>query len=111
MAVPRANAPSSTHRDGIARVSVQTAFQLESDRLFEEALEPLDLAGGDVLGVAGEDPADGAEGLPDVHAAAVDGELADVLVVQRAAHLQNGEAALHLAEGLDVTQEDDRVGD
>ena len=39
----------------------------------------------------GQDAGDVAEGLADVHAAAVDGELADFLVVHRAAHLEHGQ--------------------
>ena len=48
---------------------------------------------------------------PDVHAVPVDRELADVLVVHRAAHLEHRQAAPHLAEHLDVAQQDDRVGE
>ncbi len=52
-----------------------------------------------------------AKGLADVHAAAVDVELADLFVVRRAAHLEDGEAAAHLAEELDVAEQNDGVAD
>jgi glutamate---cysteine ligase / carboxylate-amine ligase len=42
---------------------------------------------------------------------AVDGELADVLVVAEPAHLEHREAAAHLAVHLHVAQQDDGVGE
>jgi hypothetical protein len=54
---------------------------------------------------------DAAERRLDVKARAVDQVLADVFLVRRAAHLQHGQPAPHLAVKLDVAQEDDRVGD
>ncbi|MEZ4241016.1 MAG: hypothetical protein R3F59_33625 [Myxococcota bacterium] len=59
---------------------------------------------------APKDPGDVPERLAHLHAVVID----DVLrcpVVPRAAHLQHGQAAAHLALQLDVPQQDDRVGD
>jgi hypothetical protein len=44
-----------------------------------------------------------------VHRARVDIELANPLVVDGTPHLEHGQAALHLAEHLDVPQQDDRI--
>src|SRR5688500_20224863 len=68
-------------------------------RLFlEEPLESIDLGGVEASGATGKNAAHVAEGLADMHALAVDGELADVLVVHRAAHLEDGQSATHLPE-------------
>src|SRR5438105_6632326 len=46
-----------------------------------------------------------------LHSTLADGELANGLVVRGAAHLEHGQAALHLAEHLDIAQQNDRVGE
>ena len=58
---------------------------------------------------AGKYSSDVSEWATHAHAALVDGELADGLVVRGAAHLEHGEPTLHLAEHLDVAQQDDGV--
>src|SRR5689334_11370694 len=52
-----------------------------------------------------------AERTTDLHSAFADREFANRLVMPRAAHLEHRQPALHLAEHLDVAQEDDGVGE
>src|SRR5262245_14005430 len=60
-------------------------------------------------------PGENARRIPEwsaeVHPVLVDVELADPLVVCRAAHLEHRDPALHLAEHFHVPEEDDRVGE
>src|SRR5690606_17519851 len=68
-------------------------------------------AGADRVGHPGEDPGEVAQRLADPDTLAGHGELADGALVRAGAFLENRQRLAHLALGLEVTQQDDGVGE
>jgi len=79
-------------------------------RLAEEVIESVDLSFRKLRRITGQDARHVAELSADVHAVTVDRVLTDALVVHRAAHFKDGDSPAHFAEHLDVTQQNNRIG-
>src|SRR2546423_588213 len=95
------------------RFSLRSVASAPAEAYFLIELCPdlLDVAWGEAHRRAGENAGDVAECATEVHAARIDGEFANLLLVRRPTHLENGQAALHLTEHLHIAKENDRVGE
>src|SRR5439155_12029716 len=80
-----------------------------ADVRIELAPDALEIRGRYMHRSARENSCNVAEGTAHMHSLAVDGELANTLVVDRPAHLEHRHPALHLAEHLYVAKQNDRI--
>src|SRR5206468_2491878 len=71
----------------------------------------LDIAWRNVHWRTTQNPGDVSKCATHLHSTLADGELANGLVVRGAAHLEHGQAALHLAEHLDIAEQNYRIGE